>query len=76
MDAHLSPAFGKDYRSKAEIISSLKGGADFILNDTSSPWFGKPINLPQIKEAGYTGVQVRYSKLRKAVVIKMKVLEP
>lgn len=63
MIAHLTPAYGKDYKSRKEVISSLKGGADFLLNDVGSPWYGKPINLPQLKEAGYTSFQVRYKRL-------------
>lgn len=63
MIAHLTPAYGRDYKSKKEIVSSLKGEADFLLNDPSSRWDGKPINLPQLKEAGYTSFQVRYKKL-------------
>lgn len=73
---HLIPAFGRDYKSKKEIEGSLVGDLDFIIADISSQYDGKPINLPQIKEAGYTHLNVRYAKQTKAAVIEVAKLTP
>lgn len=72
---HLVPAFGRDYASKREIEGSLTGSLDFKIADVSHPYDGKPINLPQIKEAGYTHVNVRYKKLTKVAVLEIAKLE-
>jgi len=74
MIAHLTPAYGKDYRAKREIVSTLKGGGDFILNDPSSRWNNRPINLPQLKEAGYTSVTVRFNKLKRVTSVTLSKL--
>ena len=42
--AHLTPAYGRDYRSKKEILADLEADKDFIFHDISSPWDGSPCN--------------------------------
>lgn len=71
MKATLTPAYGRDYTSKAKIEADLKAGKDFIIADFSSPYDGKPVNAPQLRDAGYTTANVRYAKLRKVAVIKL-----
>jgi hypothetical protein len=68
---HLVPAYGRDYTSRREIEGSLVGELDFIINDMSNQYDGKPINLPQIKEAGYTHLNVRYKKKTKVCVVEV-----
>ncbi len=67
----LVPAYGRDYKSKKEIEADLNAGKDFILNDMSSPYDGKPINKQNLIEAGQTMVNVRYGKLRKVTIVKV-----
>jgi hypothetical protein len=67
----LTPAYGRDYKSKKEIEADLNAGKDFILNDMSSPWDGKPINKENLIEMGQTMVNVRYGKLRKVTIVKV-----
>lgn len=71
----LVPAYGRDYKSKKEIEGSLIGDLDFQISDMSSPDDGRYINLPQIKEAGFTHLNVRYAKLRKVAVIEVEKLK-
>jgi hypothetical protein len=68
---HLVPAYNRDYKSKKEIEGSLVGDLDFLISDFHHPYHNKPINLPQIKEAGYTHVNVRYAQQRKVTVIEI-----
>jgi len=62
----LTPAYGRDYKSKSKIMADLKAGKDFILHDEFSRWNGKYINMPQLIEAGYTYVKVRNADLTKS----------
>lgn len=71
----LVPAYGRDYKSKKEIEGSLVGNLDFLIADISSPDNGRYINLPQIEEAGFTHLHVRYAKLSKITVVEVKKLQ-
>jgi hypothetical protein len=57
----LTPAYGRDYTSKAKAIADWEAGKDFILNDFESRWNGKPVNISQLPGK----VLIRYGKLRK-----------
>lgn len=65
------PAYGRDYRSKGQAIADWEAGKDFILQDISSPWDGKPINKEDAVKAGYRSVNIRYKNLRQIAVVKM-----
>jgi hypothetical protein len=56
----LIPAHGRDYQSKAAVELDLKADKDFIVADSR-----KPVNLSQLRQAGFTTVPVRYAALRK-----------
>lgn len=72
----LTPAYGRDYQSLSAAQDDLLADMDFIFNDLSSRWDGSPINLTQLREAGYTRVVIRYSGLRRAGVLELSDLEP
>ena len=63
----LTPAYGRDYSSKKAALADLD--KDWIINDISSRWDGKPCT-PRRDLAGET-VKVRYDKLLKVMVIKL-----
>ena len=67
----LTPAYGRDYKSKATVKADLDRDLDFLLADFSSPWDGKPVNLSQLKADGYTEVNIRYKQLRSVAVFKI-----
>ena len=70
--ATLTPAYGRDYKSKAEAIEAWEDGQDFILNDFASMFDGKPCNHADLSEAGeYDFVNIRYAKLRRVVRVKL-----
>lgn len=58
----VTPAYGRDYTSAKAAKADWQAGKDFILQDFSSPWNGKPINKPEADEAGFT-VMLRYKRL-------------
>ena len=64
----LTPAYGRDYKSAKAAKADFDAGKDFVLNDISSPWDGRPINKHDL--AGKT-VTLRYDRLRKVAVVKV-----
>jgi len=64
----LTPAYGRDYTSKAKALAAWNDGADFIINTISHPYDGKPINKPQFTDANLSGM-IRYDKQRKVVML-------
>lgn len=63
------PAYGRDYKSRKEILADWNAGKDF---QASSIFDGhRLINKPDAIEAGYTGLIVRYGKLRKVTSINV-----
>ena len=58
----LTPAYGRDYTRLADVKEDLVSGRDFIFNDITSPWDGKPINIDQFAKG--VKVRIRYNKNR------------
>jgi hypothetical protein len=65
----LTPAYGRDYKSKKELLADLNSGKDFVLNSFDGTGY---VNLEQLVEMKRTGFQARYGQSRKvcSVVIK------
>jgi hypothetical protein len=68
--AILTPAYGRDYKSKKAVMEDLLARKDFVLHDLMSVYDGKVCNLDDLRRAGYTSVHVRYDALRKVLVIE------
>ncbi len=66
MIATLTPAYGRDYKSKRAVLADWNAGKDFVYNDVRSPWDGKYANKADLK--GQT-VRLRYDRLRKLIVV-------
>jgi hypothetical protein len=66
----LSPAYGRDYKSKGAVIQDFEADKDFIIQDFSSRWDGKPANKSSL-QADYDEVNIRYQQNRKVVVVKL-----
>lgn len=67
----LTPAYGRDYKSVAAAVADFEAGKDFILNDYSSPWDGKPCNAESLRNGPSGKVLIRYDKMRKVLVAKI-----
>lgn len=63
----LTPAYGRDYKSKKALLADFNAGKDFIINDIFHPYDGKPANKADL--AGET-LQFRYGNMRKTFVHK------
>lgn len=59
----LTPAYGREYKSKAAVQADIDADRDFLTSD------GKPINKEQLARLGLKKVEVRYAQLRKCAVV-------
>jgi hypothetical protein len=62
----LSPAYGRDYKSKKAVVADLEANKDFTI-ESFGPDCGRYINAEQLMPG--QKVQIRYARLRKVVVI-------
>lgn len=67
----LTPAYGRDYKSKKAALVDFNDGMDFIIADISSPWDGKPVNKEQLVGEGIREVNIRYKRLTQIAVVKV-----
>ncbi len=65
----LTPAYGRDYKSKKEVLADFDAGKDFVANDIQSS--GSYTNKTDLIAMGFKEVTVRYSGLRKVTVVKL-----
>lgn len=65
MTITMTPAYGRDYKSAKAAKASYYAGEDWIINDVTNRWDGKPATY---KEMNIT-VKLRYDKLRKVIVV-------
>ena len=66
----VTPAYGHDYPSVKAVKAAWDAGRDFILQDYTSPYDGKPINKEDVTRAfPHAAVQIRFGGLRKQTVI-------
>ena len=67
----LVPAYGRDYKSKAEIQKDLDAGKDFIIAQYGHPYDGKPANAESLRQSGVKTVNIRYKQQRSIGVFKV-----
>lgn len=63
----LLPAYGRDYKTKAAILSDLNADKDFVFSSIQSAL----VNKQQLIAEGCTSVVVRYSQQRKVTSFKL-----
>ena len=64
----ISPTYGRDYKSVKAVLADWNAGKDFRI-ESFGPDMGRAISIAEATPAGLT-VQVRYSRLTKAVFIR------
>ena len=60
----VTPAYGRDYKSGKAAKADWKAGKDFILQDFTSPYDGKPVNVNDMPGP----VNIRFNQMRKVCV--------
>lgn len=61
----LTPAYGRDYKSKAALLADFDSDKEFVAQDHRSQGY---TNKAQLMQLGVTEVTMRYGKLRKVFV--------
>jgi len=61
------PAYGRDYKNKQEVMADFNANKDFIIQDVTSRWDGKPINKSDLTGS----VTIRYGNLRKVLIVEV-----
>ena len=57
----LTPAYGRDYSSKSEVLQDFYLNRDFIIQNFGHAYEGKPVNLQQL---GRESITFRYNNMR------------
>lgn len=63
----LTPAYGRDYVFGSSAKADFLNGRDFVLNDITSPWDGKPCAIGDFADGVI--VVLRFSKCRKLTTL-------
>jgi hypothetical protein len=64
----VSPAYGRDYRSKAAAIADWEADKDFVIEGPIEH-AGRYINRP---DAGHAVIEIRYCRKMKVTVVRPK----
>lgn len=65
----LTPAYGRDYKTKSGAQKDFDTGKDFILNSLDAPQ--KLVNKKQLADEGVTEVKLRFAGQTKAVIVEV-----
>lgn len=61
------PAYGRDYKTKAEVKAAFNEGKDFTVNDFFSGQDGRAVNKEDAEREGVV-LSIRYDRLTKVVL--------
>jgi len=67
----LSAAYGRSYNSKKDVITDFDANKDFVIQSIG-PDMGRYVNKEQLVKAGIKEVNIRYARLTKVAVIKVR----
>ena len=67
----LTPAYGRDYKSKKAVLRDWNDGKDFTVSDMFSPYDGKPTNKQDMEQSTETEVFIRYKNLTQIAAISL-----
>ena len=73
----LSPAYGRDYKSKSEVLSALHGNKDFIINSVMPGYNGlycSKRDIPAFLVDGFTHIEIRYRKMTLCIFLDIRKL--
>lgn len=70
--ASLTPAYGRKYTNQQQVKKDLSANLDFIIQNITDPWAGKPANRSDLLRAGYTHAKIHYGpSLTKVIVVAL-----
>ena len=68
----LTPAYGRDYKSKKAALADWEAGKDFTIADVFSGDHGRKINREDAVNSGVREVNIRYQQLTKIAVVTVR----
>lgn len=66
----LTPAYGRDYKSKKAVMEDFDADKDFVIADIFSGNCGRYVNKSQLV-GNESSVTIRYGNKRKVMVVKL-----
>lgn len=70
----LTPAYGRDYKSKKALLKDWNDNLDFVINDSNPRLSNTYVNKQQqqaLVDAGYTHLHFRYSRTTQVHVVRL-----
>ena len=67
----MSPAYGRDYKSKNEVLEAVKANKDFSINDYG-PNMGQIANRESFSDELPVSLKIRYQKQTKVCIVELK----
>lgn len=64
----LTPAYGRDYKSKAEVLEAFEAGKDFLYNSSMEQGY---CSKQELIERGVKRVQIRFKNNTQVIVVKL-----
>jgi hypothetical protein len=64
----LTPAYGKDYKTKKEALEAFENNVDFVLNTYHGQSY---CNKEDLVSKGFFNFQIRYNRNTKVFVVKL-----
>jgi hypothetical protein len=70
----LSPAYGRDYKSKAALLADWESGKDFILHSIWESGYCSIRDIASLAEQGIDSISFRYGGMRKVFILTVGIL--
>jgi len=67
----ISPAYGRDYTSKAKALADWDSNKDFIIQDIRLSGYVSKSQVPDLIRDGISKIMLRYNKMHMVVLLKL-----
>lgn len=67
----ISPAYGRDYTSKAKALADWDSNKDFVIQDIRLSGYVSKSQVPDLIRDGINKIMLRYNKMHMVVLLKL-----
>jgi hypothetical protein len=67
----ISPAYGRDYTSKAKALADWDANKDFVIQDIRLNGYVSKSQVPDLIRDGISKIMLRYNKMHMVVLLKL-----